>query len=413
MWWKQSGLEQWLSDFLRDALRRRGINALLSDQHDDPLELLSSPRKFGFSSLDMMQLASQFAASLGVDRTGLSDLLLARRSARGWCDVARRSRQINDQKLGFYSSGSTANPKLSYHPVSKLQAEAEFFVRNLPTCKRVISTVPSHHIYGFIWGILVPYESKAPCAFVDTSTSLPTSWAQQLHDHDMIIATPDTWQMIKDLDIRLPEIFVGISSTAPLPADTADYFRARYPQATFAEIYGSTETAGIGWRISNSTGFSLLPWWQLTQMLQVSTVVSSISDATHVLQDSIRRETDGRFHILGRMDNVIQIAGHNINLDTLAEKICHHPDVDGAKVQFEHLGSGVRLHYFLALTCAPVNPAHWSMEFSRWLEQQLGNSPPPASVVIASELPRGVNNKLVTWDPDRFEPVIGVYRSGF
>ncbi|MBU2099152.1 MAG: AMP-binding protein, partial [Gammaproteobacteria bacterium] len=282
MWWQQGGLEQWLGDFLRDALRRRGINPLLTDPHDDVFDLLADPRKFGFSSLDMVQLASRFAACLGLDRTGLSDLLLARRSAKGWCDVARRSRQINDQDIGFYSSGSTASPKLSHHVLSKLQAEAEFFARALPACKRVVSTVPCHHIYGFIWGILLPSESRVPCVFINTAASLPTSWAQQLNDDDMIVATPDIWQLIKDLDITLPARFVGISSTAPLAADTAAFFRARYPQATLAEIYGSTETAGLGWRVADGRGFTLLPWWQLTQQLQVATVVCTISEETHV-----------------------------------------------------------------------------------------------------------------------------------
>lgn len=413
MWWQQDALEQFLRDFLRDALRRRGLNPLLSAQHENPGELLSAPRDFGFTSLDMVQLASRFAACMGMDRTGVSDLLLARRSAKGWCDVARRSRQINDEELGFYSSGSTGNPQLSRHPFSKLQAEAEFFARTLPACQRIVITVPSHHIYGFIWGILLPAEAKVPSVFVNTDNSLPTSWVQQLNNDDMIVATPDTWQLLKELGLRLPERFVAVSSTAPLAPDIAAFFRSAYPQATLAEIYGSTETAGLGWRTRAHGGYTLLPWWQLTQSQQSTTVVSSISDETHLLQDRLQLDADGRIQVLGRTDNVIQIAGHNINLDTLAQKISLHADVESAHVQTEHQQGGQRLHYFLALSQEPDNPGHWCLAFARWLEQQLGDTPAPATVVIAARLPRGVNNKVVTWDPTHYEPVIGVYRSAF
>lgn len=413
MWWQRDGLEQWLNDFVHDALRRRGHNALLSGQAGDALDLIASPGKFGFSSLDMVQLASRYAACLGLDRTGLSDLLLARRSATGWCDVARRSRQIYDQQIGVWSSGSTGSPKPVQHDLNKLQSEAEFFARHLPPFKRVVSTVPSHHIYGFIWSHLLPAEAKVPRIFINPGNTLPASWAQQLEDDDLIIAIPDTWRLLKELDIALPHRFTGISSTAPLDADTAAYFRSRNAQTTLAEIYGSTETAGLGWRTVDNAGFALLPWWHLTQTLQVSSVTSSVSKETHLLQDIIEVDRSGLLHVLGRIDNVVQMAGHNVNLTTLAERISAHADIDAAKAVHELNQGNGRLHYFLALRKEPVNAAHWCMQFSRWLEQNLGDVPPPTSVVIAAGLPRGANNKVVTWDPEHFEPLVGVYRSGF
>ncbi|MDP2126828.1 MAG: AMP-binding protein [Pseudohongiella sp.] len=413
MWWQKEGLEQWLRDFLRDALRRRGVNSLLSDQQTDPLDLLSDPRSFGFSSLDMVQLASRFAACMGLDRTGLSDLLLARRSAKGWCDVARRSRQINDQEMGFYSSGSTSGPKLHRHQSGKLLAEAEYFVRALPVFRRTVCVVPSHHIYGFIWGILLPAENKVPCIFIDTDDTLPTSWARQLKDHDMIVAIPDTWQLLMELDIQLPDHFVGISSTAALPAATADFFRSRYPAAIMAEIYGSSETAGLAWRTVSNSGFTLLPWWQLNQLHQQTTAVSSITDEQHLLQDKIEIAADDSITVCGRTDRVIQIAGHNIDLDTLAEELTKHPDVEAAKVLHEPQDNNLRLDYFLALRKEPGNLQHWCLGFSRWLEQNLGDIPAPASVVVADELPRGILSKSVTWNIKQYDAVIGVYRSGF
>jgi hypothetical protein len=123
VWWQQtSALENWLDDFLRDALLRRGLGHILADGSANAHDLLSAPRDFGFSSLDMLTLASRFATCLGIERTGLEDLLLARRSADGWLAVAQRSLAIVDSQMRFYSSGSTGAPAV--HPSALLGAVA-------------------------------------------------------------------------------------------------------------------------------------------------------------------------------------------------------------------------------------------------------------------------------------------------
>lgn len=414
MWWQREGmLEQWLRDFLRDALRRRGVNNLLSEQTVDPFDLLSDPRQLGFSSLDMVQLASRFAACLGLDSTGLSDLLLARRSAQGWCEVARRSLGINDRVVGFYSSGSTASPLLSRHSLDKLNSEARFFAQWLlekQPVQRVVCTVPCHHIYGFIWGMLLPQQIPGvELVWIDTSTRLPTSWASQLREHDLIVATPDSWQLLAQLQIPLPERFTGISSTAPLPAQVAQYVDAQFPHAVLVEIYGSTETAGLGWRSRCHNGFDLLPWWQLQQDGAETVVVCTNSQQRYPLQDRIEQLGDRRIQVRGRQDAVIQIAGHNINLDTLAARLMQHPDISSARVAYRQQDG--HLHYFLAIRSVAGELQHWCSAFSDWLVQTLGDVPPPATIVLSSTLPQNSLGKTVVWDPALYPVLTGIFRT--
>lgn len=425
MWWQHEGiLAQWLRDFLRDALRRRGINALLSDQPIAPEDLLGDPRRFGFASLDMVQLASRFAVCLGLDKTGLSDLLLARRSAPGWCEVARRSLQINDGHIGFYSSGSTASPVLNRHALAALSTEADFFANTLLqriACRRVVSTVPAHHIYGFIWGVLLPQQraasaplfSDAP-VFIDTGTRLPTSWVNELTDNDLIVATPDTWKLLADLRLPLPKTFIGISSTAALPAQVAQYFNAHFPDAMLVEVYGSTETAGLGWRCHHHEAFTLLPWWQLQQQRhgeQLSTTaICSRTGESYLLQDKIEQVNNNLIRVHGRQDAVIQIAGHNINLDTLAAALANHPDVYAAKVNWQQQDGQIRLHYFLAINAVTDAATHWCRAFSDWLVEHLGDVPPPASVVLSSTLPQSSLGKQIVWEPEHYPVLSGIYR---
>lgn len=415
MWWQREGmLEQWLRDFLRDALRRRGINTLLSDTSVDPFDLLTDPRNAGFSSLDMVQLASRFAVCLGLDKTGLSDLLLARRSAQGWCEVARRSLQINDEHIGFYSSGSTASPSLSRHSLRNLTAEAGFFVDQLSQLipyQRVVSTVPCHHIYGFIWGMLLPQQSAAvENLFVDTSSCLPTSWAAQLCELDLIVATPDTWKLLVALQVPMPRRFVAVSSTAPLPESVALEFAAQHPHAVMVEIYGSTETGGLAWRTHISQAFHLLPRWQLQTDDTGTTAVCCHDQQHYSLQDNIELLPGGYIRLHGRRDSVIQIAGHNINTDTVARRLSSHPDIVSAKVMHRQHEGETQLHYFLVVQSEVTAAQPWCSAFTAWLSHELGDVPPPVSVVLASSLPASSLGKSIVWEPEHYPVLSGIYR---
>ncbi|MDO9477076.1 MAG: AMP-binding protein [Pseudohongiella sp.] len=413
-WWQQPGaLERWQEDFFSDALRRRGKSELLQDEQALPSQLLSRYKELGFSSLDMLTLASRFAACLGLNRTGLSDLLLARRSAAQWCELARRSLEKDNSHLGFYSSGSSSSPTLSVHTLAKLQVEADFFAQQLTSCRRVVCTVPQHHIYGFIWGNLVPLALNVPCISLNPLKSLPVSWSAQLHEHDVIVATPDIWQLILDLDVSLPEQFVAISSTAPLAPRVARQLCARYPASTQIAVYGSTETAGLAWRYWEQADYQLLPWWSLSLRSGHASVSCEQFGEHHALDDQLLLNSDGRFELQGRLDNVVQIAGHNINLSTLASQLRQHPDVLDANTRYRFNKDHHELHYFLALREHPSNLQAWCLQFSAWLTQRMGDVPPPATVTVSETLPTNTLNKPLYWDAHDYPTVTGIYKNAF
>ncbi|TFH74878.1 hypothetical protein E3V39_01595 [Gammaproteobacteria bacterium LSUCC0112] len=413
-WWHQSNnLEQWLDDFLSDALRRHGRSELLQARLCAPSQLLTDYKSLGFSSLDMVTLASRFAACLGLNHTGLSDLLLAKRSAAGWCEVARRSLGINDRHVGFYSSGSTGRPALSVHALQKLQCEAHFFAQLLAPFKRIVCAVPSHHIYGFIWGNILPVALNTHCLRLNPITSLPVSWAAQFHEHDVIVATPDIWRLLLELDVALPTQFAAISSTAPLAPEVAEALSVRFPESTQLAVYGSTETAGLAWRYWTQADYQLLPWWQLTEQHDRATVYSERFDEQHTLDDQLVIGSNGRFQLLGRLDDVVQIAGHNINLVTLASTLTSHPDLLNAKVRYQYRDGRHELHYFLALRECPSTLPAWCEQFSVWLSQAMGDVPPPASVILAASLPANTLNKTLSWDEGAYPVIAGVFKNAF
>lgn len=407
MWWQQPGLlEGWLDDFLADALQRRGLGDLLCDPQMAVTDLLSDPRHFGMGSLDMVQLASRFAHCLGIDRTGLSDLLLARRSAEGWLGVARRSLAIDDSRLRFYSSGSTGAPTACEHTLSHLQREVQTFCNLLPQPARVVCAVPGHHIYGFIWGTLLPAMQGCERLRLNVAQSLPSSWAPQLRDDDMIVATPDLWTMIVEQNVSLPGSFIGISSTAPLPASTAATIRQQYPQALLAQIYGSSETAGLAWRTENNAAFKVLPYWSIAEKNGDWLLTDRDTKDQFTLNDRLSLDAKGDIKLLGRADSVVQINGNNINLERLAALLERHPEVADARVIFRQHA----LHYFLVPQPKPADLRGWCQQFSSWLTTALGNVPAPQSVVVADALPRSALNKVVSWTPESYPSVTGCFR---
>jgi hypothetical protein len=79
------------------------------------------------------------------------------------------------------------------------------------------------------------------------------------------------------------------------------------------EVYGSSETAGLGWRSHYQEPFRLLPWWQLQQQPHEqglsTTATCTRTGVTTVLQDKIECISDNLIRVHGRQDAVIQIAG--------------------------------------------------------------------------------------------------------
>lgn len=414
MWWQKPGLlESWLDDFLSDALQRRGLGDVLLEADTRAADLLTNPRHFGFGSLDMVELARRFAHSLGLDRTGVSDLLLARRSAEGWTGVAQRSLAIDDSLLSFYSSGSTGDPSPTAHSLNKLQREIDVFTTQLPAPGRIVSTVPAHHIYGFIWGLLLPSTLACERLRVHPAQSLPDTWAQQLRNDDLIVATPDIWSMLIAQKVSLPASFTGISSTAPLPAATAMAIRKQYPDATLLEVYGSSETAGLAWRQQDNAPFTLLPFWTLVQQHDSWLVRDNDDGRQLALNDELQQHDERHFTLLGRTDPVIQIHGHNINLAQLATTLQRHDDVAEARVRSDTHDGETELHFFVVLEQTPDNLRTWCQSFSEWLAAALGNTPPPRSVVIAPAFPVTMLNKAVAWDISSYPVVTGCFRSGY
>ena len=67
----------------------------------------------------------------------------------------------------------------------------------------------------------------------------------ELRAGDLVVGYPDFWRAIARAGRALPGGVIGITSTAPCPADVAGDLQS-LGLDTLVELYGSSETAGVG-----------------------------------------------------------------------------------------------------------------------------------------------------------------------
>jgi len=157
------------------------------------------------------------------------------------------------QLATVYTSGSTGDhipcPKTAAQLLGEARLLAETFP--LPADARVLPMVPSHHIYGLLFGVLVPLVSGA--SFY-RHTPLHAAEIAAVGPVDALVSVP---AHLRGLLIakagELPPVARAFSSAAPLPPRVADAVKKRFGW-TITEVFGSSETGGIAWRQSGGRG---------------------------------------------------------------------------------------------------------------------------------------------------------------
>ena len=189
---------------------------------------------------------------------GFEDLFLARRSSADWADVMVRARQSGASHFTFATSGSTGARQFIRHREDVLAAEAQAWAQVLEQVirhahgtpiSRVIVLAPTHHIYGFIWGVLLPLALGVQALDADFAALPP------LQSGDLVVAVPDQWAWMSGAQLSpdvWPDSIYGVSSTAPLHKKAHEQLAIAHMAACgrpalrgLLQIYGSSETAGV------------------------------------------------------------------------------------------------------------------------------------------------------------------------
>lgn len=300
---------------------------------------------------------------------------------------------------------------------------------------RVVGTVPSHHIYGLLFTVLVPLVSGGSFSR-ETPLHAGVVRATLIETHaDVLVSVPAHLRALKILDVgQLPPLVRVFSSGAPLPPDTAKLLRVRFGLAV-TEVLGSTETGGIASRVSGpeidqidqidqgnqaeteAEAMQARVWTPLPHVhIGIDADTERESRVGRLLVDSPFLPPEGPrpwptadrielvghvghvsqvgttagFRHLGRIDGVVKIGGKRVSLAEIERRLLEVPGVEDAAAWVVEVG-GARGSETVAMVVAPgLSPEHLRAELRRWLDPVVI----PRRLRLVDALPREANGKL-------------------
>ena len=328
VWWERERVAALLRDLIRAEWRRLRPGA-------DPMP--DAPR---FDSLERLQVASRVADFFQLRAVGLEDRLLSGTTLDDWVATVCDSLARNDRVLGFHTSGSTGESVLHVHELTELEREIDHWAALLAPVALVAGVVPRHHLYGFLFTVLLPWRLNVP--FLEARDLLPARLVATLPANALVIGYPDYWRLIADCSPRFPPRTQGLTSTAPCP-DALSQRLVPSILARLVQIYGSTETGGIGWRDAPAAPYLLLPHWQRAD----DALYDPQTDRRVVPPDRLDWQDARHFRLGGRHDRAVQIGGVNVYPERVARWLASQPEVAAAAVRPMRADEGTRLKAFV------------------------------------------------------------------
>ena len=295
-----------------------------------------------------------------------------------------------------FTSGTTGvpvpHPKTWGPLVRCVRAGAERL--KLTSGTALLATVPAQHMYGFESSVLLPLLAGAalaaerpfyPADIVHALAALPRPRG--------LITTPIHLRALLAAPGLLPAAEHIVSATAPLDAPLAREAEARFG-APLIEIYGSTETGQLASRRT-----ALEREWQLWPDITLSAEAGRAwARGGHLEQptelcDQIEILPASRFHLHGRLADLVNIAGKRSSLAYLTHQLLAIEGVrDGAFFFPRHSPggeTGVR-----RLAAAVVAPGLDAAGVLAALRRRIDPVFLPRPLLLLDRLPRNSTGKL-------------------
>lgn len=397
-WWQPRGtLRRFVGDLVADELgrlRRRAVPRPLP--WADRLRLDAD---LGVDSLELLSLATALAEVLHLHEAGIEDYLLARRTFGEWVDVAQAGLERFDQRLTFRTSGSSGAPKPCQHTLAGLRQETQYLATLFAGRRRLLSAVPSHHIYGFLFCVLLPKElGLGDDCFVDLRASTPAWLARHAQPGDLVIGHPDFWAAVGRTVPELPHGVEGVTSTAPCPSEVAQG-ATRIGLQRLVQVYGASETGGIAARTGAGEPFLLFPHWRLDPA-DAHLLLRQMPDGgvqPFQAQDHLHPRGERHFELGARLDAAVQVGGINVFPGRVREVLCRHPAVQDAVVRPMRPEEGTRLKAFVVPAADAAEEPELLAALDDWVTRELTPAERPKSFRFGPQLPTGPTGKPVDW----------------
>ena len=112
--------------------------------------------------------------------------------------------------------------------------------------------------------------------------------------------------------------------------------------------------------------------------------------------DGARRDEDGYFWLLGRVDDVMNVAGHRIGtMEVESALVDHHSVAEAAVVGVDHEIKGTAIAAFVTLKEGTRSHANLAGELKEHVVKKIGAIARPEQILFSAELPKTRSGKIM------------------
>lgn len=332
------------------------------------------------------------------------------------CAIAGELPSSGANCVFFRTSGSTGTPCRHALSNAQLSDEVSSLIPFFSTTVRIVSVMPIHHVFGFVFALLLPKALGIASLHLPP---LPTAdFFNTLRRGDLVLAFPVFWKSLLDIWVNpvspnLPKGLHGVSSTAPCPPEVIEallgkgFAPEKHFLASMSEIYGATEFGAVGIRRHCRGPYELLPHWkrcalpgELNNIGRSPWGIRRANSSEQILPDEIQWQDERHFTPSKRKDFAVQVGGLNVFPTEVAELLRSHPNVADCAVRLMRPSEGYRLKAFVvpSLECLSVDACSFIKELKKWCAERLEPAATPKHIRIGTTLPLTAAGKLADWD---------------
>lgn len=352
-----------------------------------------------------------------------------------WTGIVVRARRARPAlAYTFMTSGSTGEPLACAHGAADLWQEVDSIAGIVGPISRVVSLVPAHHLFGFIFSALLPSALRAEV--VDARALSPSAIGEALDERTLLVGVPANLAYVASSVHELRGAKVAVSTGALAPA-VASALSERGWGGMF-EFYGSSETSGVAWRRALDDPFTLHPFWRAEASgpgsdesddhaggglgagdARVSALVRTGPDGCERVPvappDRLVIARDGGVRLLGRADAVLKVGGVRVVASHVERVIAGHAMFGGGgdqgtpttgaparvAVRLMTQSEGTRLKAFVVPLGdewrEPAARQRLSAELDAWCAVRLAPAERPRSWTFGEALPVNAMGKRADW----------------
>ncbi|HEX3041309.1 MAG TPA: acetate--CoA ligase [Solirubrobacterales bacterium] len=246
------------------------------------------------------------------------------------------------------------------------------------------------------WGAEIPAEHDLSSLRLLGSVGEPINPKAWLWYHEVIgggrCPVVDTWWQTETGAIMISPL-PGITATKPGSATTP------FPGVE-AQVVDESEGEPIG----EGQGLLVLerPWPSMLRGLYkederfVETYFSRFGTERYLVGDAARRDSDGYFWVIGRIDDVVNVSGHRLSTAEVESAIVAHPDVAEAAVIGESdEQTGQAICAFVTVRGEKAESEELVEGIRATVAERIGKFARPKRIVWADDLPKTRSGKIM------------------